>query len=101
MDDSISITKVKKLQGFGKIERVIPVILIGQLGKNDHYRNETSGKYILEQIFLIIQRIQYFAGGRLVVVECQEEPKLRDFYERNGFDFLQLQNGYLQFIKRL
>jgi len=101
LDESISITQVKQLQGFGKSERVIPAILIGQLGKNDHFRNDITGQYILEQVFSIIQHIQYLAGGRLAVVECRSEPKLRDYYERNGFVFLQLQNGYLQFIKRL
>ena len=101
LDASVSETKVKQLQGFGKTDRVIPVILIGQLGKNDRFRSEISGQYILEQIFKVVSRIQYFAGGRLALVECRNVQKLRAYYEANDFSLLQIQNGYLQMIRRI
>lgn len=80
---------------------MIPVVLIGQLGKNDPFRQELTGQYILEQIFKVISRVQYFTGGRLALVECRNVQKLRQYYEANDFSLLQIQNGYLQMIKRI
>lgn len=59
--------------------------LIAQLGKNDNVKN-VSGTDILELAISLIVIVQRIIGGRLVYLECENEPKLLDFYARNDFD---------------
>jgi len=46
---------------------------------------EVSGNEIMEYAFSVIYRVQELIGGRVVFVECQDKPKLVDFYVSNGF----------------
>jgi len=59
--------------------------LIAQLGKNDNAEN-VSGSDILELAISLIVVVQRIIGGRLVYLECENEPKLLGFYARNDFD---------------
>ncbi len=61
--------------------------LIGQLGKNFANGNDTliSGKELLDLALNKIKIIQNEIGGKYVYLECEDKPKLIDFYEKNGF----------------
>ena len=61
--------------------------LIAQLAKNSiHLNGETiTGSELLKSAFQVLEGIQKSIGGGLVFLECEDEPKLLDFYEKNGF----------------
>ena len=66
---------------------LIPLPLIGQLGKNYHnnYNNYISGDVLLRLACKQVKEVQNLIGGRFVFLECEDIPKLREFYESNGF----------------
>ena len=61
--------------------------LIAQLGKNYHegMNHLITGDELLCLACEKISRIQLDLGGRFVYVECEDKPKLIDFYAANGF----------------
>jgi hypothetical protein len=58
------------------------------------------GESILEQAIGVIKIAQERVAGRFVLVECAPEPKLIDFYKRNGFHPLS-QDDYLCQLYRI
>lgn len=65
----------------------LPCILIAQLGKNYGYNDGKSidGSEIMDMAIEKIQTAQSIVGGRIIYIECEDKPKLIDFYEKNGF----------------
>lgn len=63
--------------------------LIGQLGKNfyNNYNQYITGDILLRLACNQVREIQKMIGGRFVFLECEDIPKLKDFYESNGFMF--------------
>ena len=61
--------------------------LIAQLGKNftDGYNKLISGDELLTMACNIVSEIHLLAGGRIVYVECEDKPRLVEFYQRNGY----------------
>lgn len=61
--------------------------LIGQLGKNFHnnYNQYISGDILLHLACKQVCEVQKMIGGRFVFLECEDIPKLKEFYESNGF----------------
>lgn len=98
----------KKLTGSKtKDIKEIPVYLIGQLAKN-HFGNLKklnliSGEELLRLAFKKILEAQSVAGGRIILVECSDLPKVREFYERYGFRFYSQDNedGLLRYIREI
>ena len=66
----------------------VPSFLIGQLAKNDRYSAAISGSLLLEYALSAIYSAKRIVGGRVVYIECRNEPKLISFYEGNGFKAL-------------
>lgn len=64
---------------------IISLPLIGQLGKNYKYDNLISGDVLLKMACDKILELTKIAGGRFVYLECEDKPKLKEFYENNGF----------------
>ena len=84
--EDLSGSKKKKLDGkYSNIENGISAYLIGQLGKNDIYKDRITGRQILLEAFNIIKEAQSRVGGRVVYIECCDTPQLIKFYEQNGF----------------
>ena len=81
--------KNKKFGVFDADQRVymIPAPLIAQLGKNFSKGLDKliSGDELLQMAIDKIAMIQQSIGGKVVYVECEDKPKLLDFYRRNGF----------------
>lgn len=87
---AISRTMKKRIAKFGVYDEqlkqyVITAPLIGLLGKNDNYSNLITGDELLELACQEVKKAQQIIGGKLVYLECEDAPKLKDFYERNGF----------------
>lgn len=84
----------KKLDGFSskigglKITE-FPVILIGQIGKNDKYCKNISGKEVLQYCLGKVLEGQSRLGGRIVMLECKNIDYIIKFYEEFGFNLLE------------
>lgn len=79
---------LKSLTGFKNPKiKTINCYLIGQLSKNYELGNTRliSGEELLRMAFKRIVSVQQTIGGRCIVVECADKPKLREFYEKYGF----------------
>ena len=61
--------------------------LIAQLGKNysHEYNRLISGDELLSMAIERVKEAQHLIGGKIVYVECEDTPKLLEFYGSNGF----------------
>lgn len=89
---SVSGTLWKRIKKFGSVSRenktcAISAPLIGQLGKNyiNGYNGLISGDELLQMAIDQVKISQSILGGKVVYLECEDNAKLIDFYERNGF----------------
>ena len=108
--DNISNAKIRKLDGLyskmgnQKISE-IPSFLIGQLAKNDLFNSKIKGFEIIKQVTDLINVANSIVGGRTLIIECQNNKKLIDFYHKCGFDFLQVDysdsGGMVQMVRLL
>ena len=66
---------------------LISLPLIGQIGKNfnNNYNKLITGDELLKLACDKVKEAQYILGGRFVFLECEDKPKLKEFYESNGF----------------
>jgi hypothetical protein len=99
----LSKSLIKKIDGFDNSAVSTEAVLIGQLGKSDEYSAEISGAYILDLAIDTVYEIQNLAAGRIVFIECEDKPKLIDFYIQNEFVYLQTDpmDGYIQMARFL
>lgn len=107
--ESFSNRKIKNLDGFnakihGERIREFPAILIGQLAKNDLYKDRLSGFELMQYCLSTLLDGQTRLGGRIVMLECKNIPYLIHFYEQ--FGFIKLDRDYqesdlIQLIKIL
>ncbi len=89
----LSNTKRKKLLKYAKYENdnkgyTIALPLIGQLGKNynNGYNQLITGDILLKFACDKIKETQDILGGRYVFLECEDNQKIKEFYESNGFE---------------
>lgn len=61
--------------------------LLAQFGKNytNNYNNLITGDELLLLAINKVKQIQADIGGKFVYLECEDVPKLVDFYSANGF----------------
>jgi hypothetical protein len=86
---SISKSQRKRLDGFSKNAERIRAFLIGQIGKNQALENNPiTLDHILDEIYLIIHDARELIGGRVIILECENEPSLIELYEKHGFKLL-------------
>jgi hypothetical protein len=90
--DVPSNSRRKRLEKFGDYFShlngfIIPAPLIAQLGKNDLYSDLDliTGKDILDYALQHITLMQKDFSGKMAFLECEDRPKLINFYESNGF----------------
>ena len=108
LPDKMSVRARKEIDGYrGKIRgvpiREIPCFLIGQLAKNSNIEpTEITGKMLLEEAYAVIYSAMESIGGRYIMVECQDNEKLLNFYKNNGFDeFLREPEGDKPMVQML
>ncbi len=76
----------KKLTGFKNRDiESLPAILIAQFGKNDAFRNEVNSKVLMDYCMTYVLNAIYLVGGRIIILECKDNPKLKSVYENLGF----------------
>ena len=100
--------KRKNLDGFssrihGKPISDFPCYLIGQLAKNSNIKvNELTGDELLRFAYKIIASAVDAVGGRYMMIECHDNPKLIKFYEQNGFDEIAREpDGQLEMVQMI
>ena len=61
--------------------------LIGQLGKNysHSYNDLITGDELLMLALDKVKEIHAILGGKVVYLECEDKPRLTEFYSKNGF----------------
>lgn len=66
---------------------ILPAPLIAQIGKNftNNYNSLITGDELLSIAIDDVKVIHQIAGGKVVYLECEDKPRLIDFYSRNGF----------------
>lgn len=90
--EKISATLRKRINKFAAFDRNIKAYslsapLIAQLGKNyaDGANKLITGDELLNLACEKVSRIQFDLGGKFVYLECEDKPKLLEFYSSNGF----------------
>ena len=63
--------------------------LIAQFGKNASVSSENgmTGDALMEQVFSILKCVQHNIGGGVAFLECENHPKLLDFYQNSHNSF--------------
>lgn len=93
-DASLSNSKRKKISRYAVLDSetssyTVSAFLIAQFGKNYALSAEKrlSGNELMDMTFEVLERVQHEIGGGVVFLECEDKPKLLDFYqnEKNGF----------------
>ncbi|MDE5778201.1 MAG: GNAT family acetyltransferase [Lachnospiraceae bacterium] len=91
---SLSNSKRKKISRYAVLDSesgsyMVSAFLIAQFGKNYALSAEKrlSGNELMDLAFEVLERVQHEIGGGVVFLECEDKPKLLDFYqnEKNGF----------------
>lgn len=92
LPDHLSNRRRKEMDGLsaklhGEVIRSVPCYLIGQLAKNSNISGECAikGSELIDYALTIIQYAETLVGGRFVMIECRNTPKLLDFYAENRF----------------
>ena len=83
--ENISMSQIRRLDGLyskrgGEQISEVPSYLIGQLAKNDSYKNQIDGSLVLEYAMSVISSAEHLVGGRVVYIECRDIPMLITFY---------------------
>lgn len=99
--ETLSKNKIKQIDGFSKNAKSVSSILIGQLGKNDCYAKQITGKEILELATSFSYQIHDIIGCRILLIECLPIDKIVNFYKQNDFVLLQKSGEFMQMIKFL
>ncbi len=98
----ISKTKVKTIDGMSKNAKFINAFLIGQIGKNFSIQNNPIHlNDILNNIYLILFDPKKIIGGRIVILECEDSPKLISLYEKHGFELIELESDIPSSLKTM
>lgn len=89
----VSKSKLKKLTGGLTNSNKISVFLIAQLGKNTLLKdNSLTLSDILKVIISQIKQAQSVIGGKVIILECENNARLISLYEKNGFSLLETTN---------
>lgn len=91
----ISKSTIKKLDGISKSAIRVRAFLLGQVAKNAKANNPIKLHHILEIIYAVLKEVQHNIGGRVLLLECEDNIKLIELYERHGFSILQ-KDDYVQ-----
>jgi hypothetical protein len=81
----------------------ISCFLIGQIAKNDLYKDEIAGKEIMSLTYLKIKEAQELLGGRVILLDVKKDaiPVIK-FYKSEGFQKVIMESNdqeYLQMVK--
>ena len=90
--EGLSKTFQKKLAAFSRLDKdtgnyVVSAFLLAQLGKNYAVEldRRISGKRMMELVNNVLLDVQRRIGGGVLYLDCEDIPKLKDFYSRENF----------------
>lgn len=99
--DVLSKTSCKKMERYAKYDDhnktySMSAFLVAQLGKNFAFQDaySISGTEMLELAFKVLYTVQHAIGGGVVYLECEDHPKLLDFYQNDHNRFFPFGNRY-------
>jgi hypothetical protein len=104
--ENVAKRKKKEIQGFTSDISSVPVILIGQLSKNNNYTDSITGAELLGICMDTVNKAHNLVGGRFCLVETlvdEYNQKVVDFYNDNNFNILQKNDDetFYQLLKKL
>lgn len=81
----------------------VPCYVLGQLGKNEPYKNAITGKEIIDYAMQFLIDAHKIVGGCCVRIDCKDIDRLKSFYIDNGFEYIQKNEAgdLLQYIRLL
>ena len=90
--EGLSKTFQKKLAVFSRLDKdtgnyVVSAFLLAQLGKNYAVEPDRrmSGKQMMELVNNVLLDVQRRIGGRVLYLDCEDNPKLKNFYFSENF----------------
>ncbi len=108
ISEQLSRSQIKNLDGVsyqtrGKPITEVPALLIGQLAKNDFYKNLITGEQLMEFCMNRILEGQKLLSGRVVVLECKNISYLiNEFYSKFSFKIHETKDdGLIKLIRVL
>lgn len=85
---------MKKLDGINKNAERIRAFLIGQIGKNTDIKgNPLQLSQLLNEVYGVVAAAKALVGGRVIILECEDSPRLIKHYERHGFTLIGMPEG--------
>lgn len=85
---NISNTARRKLSRYAKLDEEtdkynVSAFLIAQFGKNSAVSEKwkTSGNELMDLAFEVLRHVQYFVGGGVVYLDCENIDKVLEFYK--------------------
>lgn len=89
---SLTKTMRKRISKFARYNEdlkahIMAAPLIAQIGKNfeNGFNQLITGDELLKMACEKVAAIQNEVGGKIVYLECEDKPRLIDFYSQNGF----------------
>ena len=90
----LSRTAQKKLSMHARYDTVVraysvSAFLIAQFGKNSAYKNAECirGNMLMDMALTVLKGVQKQIGGGVVFLECENRPKLLEFYQNDHNNF--------------
>ena len=81
--------KLEVINKEDKRHEVISTFLIGQIARNDKFDKSTIGlEEILGQVFNKINEVVKIIGGKIILIEVDNNPILVKHYEKFGFKII-------------
>lgn len=98
----LSKTKVQQLDGISRKAEKIKVFLIGQLGKNTAIvDNPISLSIILNEIYAVLSEANALIGGRIIILECEDNNRLIQLYKQHGFTLIEIETNTSSSLRTL
>ncbi|MBI6339776.1 acetyltransferase [Proteus vulgaris] len=94
--DNVKISKTKRqqLDGISRTAEKVKAFLIGQIGKNTLIvDNPISLALILQEIYAVLSEAQKLIGGRIIILECENNERLLQLYKYHGFTLIEIENN--------
>lgn len=86
----LSKTKIREMDGISKKAESIRTFLIGQVGKNYGVSNNPIRLGdILEEVYAIISAARILIGGRIIILECEDNMPLIQLYQAHHFSLIE------------
>lgn len=105
---TLSNTTKRKLSLYANCEidsscYTISAFLLAQIGKNNSVENgrRINGNILMETVIDILLDIQHRIGGGIIFLDCEDNEKLRKYYEQNRYKIFGERNEQVTGIKYL